>query len=131
MKHFSLSRHDLTYYFHQLYRLCHGGKDDFFAKDQEIEETEYRHKREKDTDKVWECARRVLTINELQCFYLHFFESVQQERIAQLMEITQEAVNKFLKKSIVKVRDNLCVEEKQLLFDVVYGLELYKDDDGI
>jgi RNA polymerase sigma factor (sigma-70 family) len=119
MDNFKLHRHDLTYYFDELFNLCHGGCEDFFEKERRQEDSEYRHKRQDETEKVLDCARKILTSSELQCFYLFFFDDVSQERIADVMEISQPAVNKFLRKSIEKIRRNMTEEKNQLLIDFV------------
>ena len=82
------------------------------------EETEYNHKRELEMQRVFDCATRFLTDNEFQCFYLFFFSDTCQEEIAGLMEVSQPMVNKYLVKSMNKIRRNVYREMNQLTFDI-------------
>ena len=107
IKIFHLTRHDLTYYFQEFIQMYHGGKEGTFEKERVETDLEYQIKRDREMDKIWECVLNHLTDNEVQCFYLYYLERVPQERIAELMEISQEAVYKFLKKAIKKIKRNI------------------------
>ena len=117
MRLFKLARHDLTYYFDELIRMYSGGKESALEHEKVVNDFEYQIKRDKEINSIWICAVRYLTINELQCFSLYYFDRIPQERIACLMKISQEAVNHFLKKSIKKIRVNIKRDKQQLVFE--------------
>lgn len=113
---FRLKIHHLTYYFERLYNLCNGGKENALDNDidDKLSQEEHRNKVKKHIDNVIKCSLSVLTDNELQCFYLFYFNDIPQERIAQLMGVSQPMVNKFIRKSIDKIKMNVITDESQL-----------------
>lgn len=123
-RQFKLQSPTLKYYHYKEIRALYFGNDmsnkvlkQDWDDEQRDGDVEYRRKRESDMQKVLDCAVRFLTDSEFQCFYLFYFSDTPQEQIADLMDISQPMVNKFLKKSVEKIRCNIFIEQKQLMFD--------------
>ena len=110
---FRPARHDLTYFFNEYFRICHGGKEDPLEQERVMGDFEYQLKRDVEIEKIWKCALTALTMKELQCFYLYYLDRTPQEKIAKLMDVTQEAVNKLLRKSIKKIKIEIMLDKKQ------------------
>ena len=122
---FKLQSRTLKYYHYGELRAMYFGNNrgnkilrQDWDEEERLEDDEYRRERELEMQKILKCAVRFLTDNEFQCFYLFFFSDVSQDQIANLMEVSQPMINKFLKKGIEKIKRIMCQEMKQLTFDL-------------
>ena len=112
---FKLTDYDLDYYFEELVAYFNPYEEETHINWNKVKDI--RKINEERTQRVWRCAKEWLSASEFQCFYSFYGENLQQERIAEIMGVTQGYVHKAIKNSVKKIRKKINTGMEQLTFE--------------